>query len=124
MCKELDRLWSEQVGEVVLFIWISFLQDQLIEFLNIASPLILRHVIKNTTQITLKNTRSVECRKNKLHHHRVFPSSVHGPSSWPLCSELYRSRCRTDTTNSHVTDSENSHSATGDNEMDAPIVGK
>ena len=105
MCKELDRLWSEQVGEVVLFTWMSFLQDHLIQFLNIASPLILRHVVKNTTQVTT-------------------PSPVSVPLSWPLCSELYRSRCCTDTLSSHVPNSDDFHFAKGEDEMDNSIVGK
>ena len=109
MCKELDRLWSEQVGEVVLSIWIS---------------LIMRHAVKNTTQVTMKYTKSVECRKSELDQHQVSPSPVSVPLPWSLCSDLYRSRSSTDTLSSHVPNSDNSHFAKGGDEMDNSIVGK
>ena len=94
------------MGEVVLSVWIS---------------LIMRHAVKNTTQVTMKYTRSVECRESERDQHQVSPSPVSVPLPWPLCSELHRSRCSTYALNSPVTNSDNSHSATGCNEIDLSI---
>ena len=105
MCKELNRLWSEQVGEVVLSIWIS---------------LILRHAVKNTTQVTMKHIESVECRKSGA----GSASGVSCLCTFALSPELYRSRCRTYTLSSHVPNSDNSHFAKGGHGMDLSIAGK
>ena len=45
LCKKLDELWNENEGEVILFIWTSFLKDETLDFLNVTSPLDLSNVV-------------------------------------------------------------------------------
>ncbi|XP_058601374.1 E3 ubiquitin-protein ligase RNF14-like [Onychostoma macrolepis] len=44
LCKRLDELWEENRGNVVLFIWIQFLKEETLEFLNIQSPLEIQNI--------------------------------------------------------------------------------
>ncbi|XP_055778659.1 E3 ubiquitin-protein ligase RNF14-like isoform X3 [Salvelinus fontinalis] len=39
VCKHLDEIWEDTVGNVVLFYWVQFLRDDLLDFLNIQPPL-------------------------------------------------------------------------------------
>ncbi|XP_056587308.1 E3 ubiquitin-protein ligase RNF14-like isoform X2 [Triplophysa dalaica] len=39
LCKRLDELWEENLGNVVLFTWIQFLKEETLEYLGIHSPL-------------------------------------------------------------------------------------
>ncbi|XP_007247086.2 E3 ubiquitin-protein ligase RNF14 isoform X1 [Astyanax mexicanus] len=39
LCKQLDKLWKENQGSVVLFTWIQFLKEEALEFLGLQSPL-------------------------------------------------------------------------------------
>ncbi|XP_021454817.2 E3 ubiquitin-protein ligase RNF14 isoform X1 [Oncorhynchus mykiss] len=39
VCKHLDEIWEDTVGSVVLFYWVQFLRDDLLDFLNIRPPL-------------------------------------------------------------------------------------
>ena len=54
LCEKLDEIWKENKGEVVLFLWINFLQDELLDFFNISSPLDL------TDTVPLKRSLSTE----------------------------------------------------------------
>jgi len=45
LCRHMDFLYEENDGEVILFTWTSFLQDEALTFLNITSPLDLSRVI-------------------------------------------------------------------------------
>ncbi|XP_030068264.1 E3 ubiquitin-protein ligase RNF14 [Microcaecilia unicolor] len=42
ICKQLDNLWDENRGCVVLFAWIQFLKEETLEYLHIISPLELK----------------------------------------------------------------------------------
>lgn len=44
LCEKLDGIWEENKGSVVLFLWNTFLQDELFDFLNLCSPVELAHV--------------------------------------------------------------------------------
>ena len=116
LCRELDQLWNEQVGEVVLFIWINFLEEQLLEFLDITSPLNLKNVVENTTKITKKHRRNVECRKNELDMFEELPPPIPVPQSWPMCSKIYNSRCEIYTPSIPVKNSNDTYTAVGSNE--------
>ena len=50
ICNRLDELWEENKGEVTLFLWMSFLQDESVEFLSLQTPLDLSDVIKPRTR--------------------------------------------------------------------------
>ncbi|XP_041704943.1 E3 ubiquitin-protein ligase RNF14 isoform X2 [Coregonus clupeaformis] len=39
VCKHLDEIWQDTVGSVVLFYWVQFLRDDLLDFLHIQPPL-------------------------------------------------------------------------------------
>lgn len=39
LCRRLDKLWEENQGAVVLFTWIQFLKEEVLDFLDIKSPL-------------------------------------------------------------------------------------
>ena len=43
LCDELDKLWSKQVGNVVLFSWYQFLEDESLLHLEIDDTLNLDH---------------------------------------------------------------------------------
>ncbi|XP_069100820.1 E3 ubiquitin-protein ligase RNF14-like [Pleurodeles waltl] len=38
LCKELDRLWEEKKGSVILFTWMRFLKEETLKHLEITSP--------------------------------------------------------------------------------------
>ncbi|KAI2656008.1 E3 ubiquitin-protein ligase RNF14 [Labeo rohita] len=44
LCKRLDELWEENRGNVVLFIWIQFLKEETLKFLNIKSSLKIQNI--------------------------------------------------------------------------------
>ncbi|XP_077361887.1 E3 ubiquitin-protein ligase RNF14 [Festucalex cinctus] len=47
LCRRLDELWEENRGCVVLFTWIQFLSEEVLDFLAIRSPLLIaRHESK------------------------------------------------------------------------------
>ncbi|KAJ7993397.1 hypothetical protein DPEC_G00272010 [Dallia pectoralis] len=39
LCQRLDEIWQDTVGRVVLFYWVKFIRDDLLDFLHIQSPL-------------------------------------------------------------------------------------
>ncbi|XP_010901237.3 E3 ubiquitin-protein ligase RNF14 isoform X1 [Esox lucius] len=39
VCRHLDKIWQDTVGSVVLFYWVKFIRDDLLDFLHIQSPL-------------------------------------------------------------------------------------
>ena len=39
MCHRLDEIWEDNRGNVILYLWFLFLQDEVLEYLNITSPL-------------------------------------------------------------------------------------
>ncbi|XP_061818535.1 E3 ubiquitin-protein ligase RNF14 [Nerophis lumbriciformis] len=41
LCRHLDQLWEENRGCVVLFTWIQFLSEEVLDFLSIQSPLLI-----------------------------------------------------------------------------------
>ncbi|XP_030216607.1 E3 ubiquitin-protein ligase RNF14 [Gadus morhua] len=41
LCRRLDQLWGENQGCVVLFTWVQFLKEEALDFLAIASPLVV-----------------------------------------------------------------------------------
>ena len=45
LCHRLDAVWEENKGDVILFLWMSFLKDEALSFLQITSPLDLSHVV-------------------------------------------------------------------------------
>ena len=45
LCHRLDDVWEENKGDVILFLWMSFLKDEALGFLQITSPLDLSHVV-------------------------------------------------------------------------------
>lgn len=58
LCKQLDEIWQECQGCVVLFSWMQFLKEETLSFLKIKSPLELKNtVIRRCDQkcLTLKN---------------------------------------------------------------------
>ena len=46
LCRQLDALWAEQRGDVVLFRWLAFLQDEAFAFLQLDPAAIDIRVIK------------------------------------------------------------------------------
>ncbi len=53
LCKRLDEIWSDNVGEVVLFMWASFLNEPL-EYLQINTPLDLSNVVPKRRRSRLR----------------------------------------------------------------------
>lgn len=45
LCHKLDSIWEENTGCVVLFMWTTFLQEELFDYLHLKSPLELAKVI-------------------------------------------------------------------------------
>ena len=45
LCKRLDEIAQENEGEVLLFLWTSFLQEETLDYLEIQSPLDLSNVV-------------------------------------------------------------------------------
>ncbi|KAA0720480.1 E3 ubiquitin-protein ligase RNF14 [Triplophysa tibetana] len=55
LCKRLDELWEENLGNVVLFTWIQFLKEETLEYLGIHSPLeIQRFAVDRSAHLFLK----------------------------------------------------------------------
>ncbi|XP_077403130.1 E3 ubiquitin-protein ligase RNF14 [Vanacampus margaritifer] len=51
LCRRLDELWEENQGCVVLFTWIQFLSEDVLDFLSIQSPLLVsRHESKASSR--------------------------------------------------------------------------
>jgi len=69
VCKKLDELWKENAGLVILFMWNTFLQDELLNFLHIESPLQLPDFIKSESEVGLDD-RAVQnhATKDQLLH--------------------------------------------------------
>ena len=51
LCCKLDEIWEENHGEVILFHWTSFLKDEILDYLHIASPLNLDNVVPQRQRI-------------------------------------------------------------------------
>ncbi|CAH1778616.1 unnamed protein product [Owenia fusiformis] len=64
LCKKLDRIWIENEGMEVLFMWISFLKDELLDFLNLSSPLDLSSVIPLRKRLRRKTEENVDIANN------------------------------------------------------------
>ena len=65
LCERLDGIWEENAGEVVLFLWTSFLKDEALDFLEVQSPVDLSNVIQRHVTI-----------KTKSNDTNVIPSSL------------------------------------------------
>ncbi|KAL4230632.1 E3 ubiquitin-protein ligase rnf14 [Mactra antiquata] len=53
LCRKLDSLWEENSGSVILFVWNTFLQDELFDFLELSNPLELAEIITGTNKTDL-----------------------------------------------------------------------
>lgn len=61
LCEKLDSIWEENSGSAILFMWNTFLQDELFDFLELNSPLELAQVIKTNTEASNKlDSRAVQ----------------------------------------------------------------
>ncbi|KAK7097998.1 E3 ubiquitin-protein ligase RNF14-like [Littorina saxatilis] len=45
LCHRLDEIWEENKGDVILFHWFNFLENEAIDFLGITSPLVLSCIV-------------------------------------------------------------------------------
>lgn len=45
LCQHLDEIWEENKGEVVLFLWTSFLKDEAFDYLEITTPLNISGIV-------------------------------------------------------------------------------
>ena len=45
LCTKLDEIWDENKGEVILFLWTNFLQNDLLDYLDISCPLDLSNTV-------------------------------------------------------------------------------
>ncbi|XP_013384550.1 E3 ubiquitin-protein ligase RNF14-like [Lingula anatina] len=45
LCKKLDEIWLENENQEILFLWMSFLKDDAMEYLQIQSPLDLSNIL-------------------------------------------------------------------------------
>ncbi|XP_064134197.1 E3 ubiquitin-protein ligase RNF14-like isoform X1 [Loxodonta africana] len=52
LCKQLDILWEEHRGSVILFAWIQFLKEETLRYLNITSPFELKFGSQENTKRT------------------------------------------------------------------------
>ncbi|XP_077449133.1 E3 ubiquitin-protein ligase RNF14 [Stigmatopora argus] len=60
LCRRLDELWEENQGCVVLFTWIQFLSEEVLEFLGIHSPLLVtKHESKASGERSRKPDHAV-----------------------------------------------------------------
>lgn len=55
ICHKLDTLWEENSGEVILFLWTSFLRDEALDFLKIQSPLDLSNIVCHSSKSDLSS---------------------------------------------------------------------
>lgn len=65
LCSRLDELWDESHGEVILFEWIQFLQDEAFTFLDLEDPLQLDYSYIRTF------SRSASCNSEKAEANHV-----------------------------------------------------
>lgn len=65
LCSHLDELWEENKGEVILFQWIQFLQDESFSFLGLEVPLQLdySYVKSFTRSVSKKDEKDEESTK-------------------------------------------------------------
>lgn len=70
LCRRLDELWEENQGSEILFMWIQFLKEEMLEFLGIKSPLEISRNSKangerRKTDLATKGSISISCFKLK-----------------------------------------------------------
>ena len=58
LCKHLDTLWNENNGEVILFQWIQFLKDEVLNFLQIEECLDITELSKYKLKVDIMNSQS------------------------------------------------------------------
>ncbi|CAL7945254.1 unnamed protein product [Xylocopa violacea] len=63
LCKKLDNLWEENKGQEILFIWVAFLQDETLEFLNIQERLNMSRAYTRYIE-AIEKARSIQ--QNKI----------------------------------------------------------
>ncbi|XP_056587316.1 E3 ubiquitin-protein ligase RNF14-like [Triplophysa dalaica] len=71
LCKRLDDLWEENLGNVVLFTWIQFLKEETLEYLDIHSPL---EIQRFSGQSEGESGQTLEAEKSKPHE--LYPRAV------------------------------------------------
>ena len=64
LCTKLDEIWDENKGEVILFLWTNFLQNDLLDYLDISSPLDLSNTVpcKTSTSADSESAHSADPR--------------------------------------------------------------
>ena len=60
LVRRLDEIYAEQAGEVVLFSWTSFLQDEAFDFLELSSPLDLSKMVVRRRRSSIMNSPAVK----------------------------------------------------------------
>ncbi|KAK2580463.1 hypothetical protein KPH14_006205 [Odynerus spinipes] len=73
LCRKLDKLWEENKGQEILFVWIGFLQDETLEFLNIETCLSINYLY-TAYKIALEKAQSPQKHKEE-HDTKQLPSS-------------------------------------------------
>ncbi|XP_076231468.1 E3 ubiquitin-protein ligase RNF14 [Calliopsis andreniformis] len=71
LCKKLDKLWVENKGQEILFMWVAFLQDETLEYLKIQESLNISHAytryktalekVQNNQKNKIKDNIDAEC---------------------------------------------------------------
>lgn len=92
LCRKLDELWEESKGQEILFIWIGFLQDQTLQFLNIETNLNI-NCDYTTYKIAMEKVLSPQKHKEELDT-KQLPTIENSQDTTDTCSisELHKER--------------------------------
>lgn len=71
LCRKLDELWEENKGQEILFMWVAFLQDETLNFLNILQCLNMNHaftrynIARERTQCSQESKELIDSEKQQ-----------------------------------------------------------
>ena len=71
ICQELDKLWTVNGSEVILFTWFNFLENELLGFLSIQNNLTLSSVISKPSQCDCVTTKFNQLQTNYTPQNRA-----------------------------------------------------
>nr|KAG5693733.1 hypothetical protein BaRGS_002116 [Batillaria attramentaria] len=107
LCQRLDEIWEENRGQVILYTWFQFLEDEAFEYLGITSPLDLSSVVKSVVtaeeyerydkillRITLETMSDVVYCPRRVCQSAVICESNSNMGRCPQCSFVFCTLCK------------------------------
>uniref|UniRef100_H2YA30 RING-type domain-containing protein n=1 Tax=Ciona savignyi TaxID=51511 RepID=H2YA30_CIOSA len=93
LCRKLDEIWNRNTGNVILYDWYQFLQEESLDFLGITDILHLRNEFPSATNDSRINGASVKS-QSRNEFRRAIQTTLNYAEILPMLLKYDREKCR------------------------------